>query len=167
MNSVVLSGTGTIVPSGTGLSCYRGPESSIPRLESKACGTRNLSNQNSYGILLTHSAVSTIADTQGYAGLEDGVDYHWGELFKAAALSTLLSIGSQAGSSDEESEIVRALRQGAGDSISQTGQQIVSRQLNIAPTLTIRPGFPVRLIVPMLERFIATDRGFAKARRGP
>ena len=24
---------------------------------------------------------------------------------------------------------------------------------------------PVRLIVPMLERFIATDRGFAKARR--
>jgi type IV secretion system protein VirB10 len=87
------------------------------------------------------------ADTQGYAGLEDGVDYHWGELFKAAALSTLLSIGSQAGSSDEESEIVRALRQGAGDSISQTGQQIVSRQLNIAPTLTIRPGFPVRVIV--------------------
>ena len=86
-------------------------------------------------------------DTQGYAGLEDGVDYHWGELFKAAALSTLLSIGAQTGSSSEESEIVRALRQGAGDSISQTGQQIVSRQLNIAPTLTIRPGFPVRVIV--------------------
>lgn len=25
---------------------------------------------------------------------------------------------------------------------------------------------PVRLIVPMLERFMATDRGFLKARRG-
>ena len=25
---------------------------------------------------------------------------------------------------------------------------------------------PIRLIVPMLERFIATDRGFATARRG-
>ncbi|MBS1165641.1 MAG: hypothetical protein H6R00_1666 [Proteobacteria bacterium] len=25
---------------------------------------------------------------------------------------------------------------------------------------------PVRLIVPMLERFMATDRGFARARRG-
>ena len=25
---------------------------------------------------------------------------------------------------------------------------------------------PVKLIVPMLERFIATDRGFARARRG-
>jgi type IV secretion system protein VirB10 len=87
------------------------------------------------------------ADAEGYAGLEDGVDYHWGELFKAAALSTLLSIGAQTGSSGDESDIVRALRQGAGDSISQTGQQIVSRQLNIAPTLTIRPGFPVRVIV--------------------
>lgn len=27
------------------------------------------------------------------------------------------------------------------------------------------PGDPVRLIVPMLERFIATDRGFSKARK--
>lgn len=26
---------------------------------------------------------------------------------------------------------------------------------------------PAKLIVPMLERFIATDRGFAKARRAP
>ncbi len=25
---------------------------------------------------------------------------------------------------------------------------------------------PIRLIVPMLERFIASDRGFARARRG-
>ncbi|MER9740830.1 TrbI/VirB10 family protein [Mesorhizobium sp. M0187] len=87
------------------------------------------------------------ADAEGYAGLEDGVDYHWGELFKAAALSTVLSIGAQAGSSGEESNIMRALRQGASDSISQTGQQIVQRQLNIAPTLTIRPGYPVRVIV--------------------
>lgn len=87
------------------------------------------------------------ADSEGYAGLEDGVDYHWGELFKAAALSTLLSVGAEAGSSGQDSDIVRALRQGASNSVSQTGQQIVSRQLDIAPTLTIRPGFPVRVIV--------------------
>ena len=87
------------------------------------------------------------ADAEGYAGLEDGVDYPWSELFKAAALSTLLSVGAEAGSSGQESDIVRALRNGASDSISQTGQQIVQRQLNIAPTLTIRPGFPVRVIV--------------------
>ncbi|TPW31390.1 TrbI/VirB10 family protein, partial [Martelella alba] len=88
------------------------------------------------------------ADSQGFAGLEDGVDYHWGELFKGAAvLSTILSIGAEAGSSSDESTIERALRQGTSDSISQTGRQIVQRQLNIAPTLTIRPGFPVRVLV--------------------
>lgn len=27
-------------------------------------------------------------------------------------------------------------------------------------------GDPLRLIVPMIERFMATDRGFAKAKRG-
>ena len=96
------------------------------------------------------------ADSEGYAGLEDGVDYHWGELFKAAALSTLLSVGAEAGTSGQESDIIRALRNGASDSINQTGQQIVQRQLNIAPTLTIRPGFPVRVILTrdlMLEPY--------------
>ena len=87
------------------------------------------------------------ADAEGYAGLEDGVDYHWGELFKAAVLSTILSVGASAGSSGNDSDLVSALKEGASDSISQTGRQIVQRQLNIAPTLTIRPGFPVRVIV--------------------
>ncbi|BCG75369.1 conjugal transfer protein TraI [Mesorhizobium sp. 113-1-2] len=86
-------------------------------------------------------------DAQGYAGLEDEVDYHWGELFKAAALSTVLSVGAQAGSSDQDSDIVRALRSGASDSVSQVGEQVVQRQFAIAPTLTIRPGFPVRVLV--------------------
>ncbi len=29
------------------------------------------------------------ADTEGYAGLEDQVDYHWWELARAAVLSTV------------------------------------------------------------------------------
>jgi type IV secretion system protein TrbI len=96
------------------------------------------------------------ADAEGYAGLQDGVDYHWGELFKAALLSTILSVGSEAGYSGNESDIARALQQGASNSTSQIGQQIVGRQLSIAPTLTIRPGFPVRVIVThdlVLERY--------------
>jgi len=87
------------------------------------------------------------ADTEGYAGLEDDVDNHWGMLFKAAVLSALLSVGSEAGTSQDENNLVQAIRSGASNSISQTGQQIVQRQLNIQPTLTIRPGFPVRVIV--------------------
>ena len=87
------------------------------------------------------------ADLQGFSGLQDGVDNHWGELFKAALLSTLLSVGSEAGTSGQENDLVQAIRQGASNSISQTGQQIVGRQLNIQPTLTIRPGFPIRVFV--------------------
>lgn len=87
------------------------------------------------------------ADAEGYAGLEDGVDHHWWDLAKAAVLSTLLSVGSQAGSAGEQSDIARAIRQGASDGVSQVGRQVVGQQLDIAPTLTIRPGFPVRVIV--------------------
>jgi type IV secretion system protein VirB10 len=87
------------------------------------------------------------ADTAGHAGLEDEVDNHWLELVKAAALSTLLGVGTELGSSGNDSDIIRALRRGGGDSLTQTGQQVVRRNLNIQPTLTIRPGFPVRVIV--------------------
>jgi type IV secretion system protein VirB10 len=86
------------------------------------------------------------ADTQGYAGLEDDVDYHWWELAKAAALSTLLSVGAEAGTSNSENNLAQAIREGASNSVSQVGQRIVERQLNVQPTLTIRPGFPVRVI---------------------
>lgn len=86
------------------------------------------------------------ADTQGYAGLEDGVDYHWWDLAKAAGLSTLLSIGAELAINDEN-RLLRAIRSGGQDTINDAGQQIVRRQLNVAPTLTIRPGFPVRVIV--------------------
>jgi type IV secretion system protein VirB10 len=98
------------------------------------------------------------ADTQGYAGLEDGVDYHWWDLAKAAALSTLLGIGTEL-ATDDNDRLVRAIRDGAQDTVNQAGQQIVQRQLQIAPTLTIRPGFPVRVIVTrdlVLEPYGAT-----------
>jgi type IV secretion system protein TrbI len=86
------------------------------------------------------------ADSQGYAGLEDGVDYHWGNLVGAAAISTLLGIGSELVLSGDNS-LVRALRTGTQDTLNQSGQTFVRRQLNVQPTLTIRPGFPVRVIV--------------------
>lgn len=86
------------------------------------------------------------ADVEGYAGLQDGVDYHWWELAKAAGLSTLLSIGAELATNDDD-RLIQALRNGGQDTINDAGQQIVRRQLNVAPTLTIRPGFPVRVIV--------------------
>ena len=87
------------------------------------------------------------ADVRGLSGLEDEVDYHWWDLIKAAALSTLLSVGAELGSNQDETDLMRALRRGSQDSINNTGQQLVRRQLNIQPTLSIRQGFPVRVIV--------------------
>lgn len=87
------------------------------------------------------------ADARGYAGLEDQVDRRWSGLFGMAALSTLLGVGAELGSSDDDSDILRALRDGASGTFNQVGQQAVGRGLSLAPTLTIRPGFPVRVMV--------------------
>lgn len=88
----------------------------------------------------------TGADTQGYAGLEDGVDYHWWDLMRAAGLSTLLAMGAEL-TMDDDDRLIQAIRSGAQDTINDAGQQIVQRQMQVGPTLTIRPGFPVRVIV--------------------
>ncbi len=87
------------------------------------------------------------ADPEGYAGLEDEVDNHWGALFNAAMLSTILSVGSEAGTSNNQNSLVDAIRRGSSDSFSQTGRQVVGRSLQVQATITIRPGFPVRVIV--------------------
>ena len=86
------------------------------------------------------------ADPAGYAGLEDSVDYHWGGVVKAALVSTLLGIGGELGAGGE-SDLVRALRRGGQDSVDRAGEQVVSRELDVRPTLTIRPGYPVRVLV--------------------
>lgn len=86
------------------------------------------------------------ADPRGFAGLQDRTNYHWGGVIKAALVSTVLGVGAELGSGDD-GNLVRALRRGSQDSINRAGEQIVSRELNVRPTLTIRPGFQVRVIV--------------------
>ena len=86
------------------------------------------------------------ADGAGFAGLQDRVNQHWGNLLKAAAVSTVLGVGAELGA-DSEDDLTRALRRGSQDTINQTGQQIVRRQLNVQPTLTIRPGHPLRVVI--------------------
>lgn len=86
------------------------------------------------------------SDPRGFAGLQDGTDYHWGGVLRAALVSTFLGAGSELGSGDD-GNLARAFRRGTQDSINRAGEQIVSRELNVRPTLTIRPGFPVRVLV--------------------
>ena len=89
-------------------------------------------------------------DVSGYAGLEDRVDWHWRRIVAGAAVSTLLGAGAEFASpqqSTAEGTVVIATREGAQDTINQVGQEITRRNLDIQPTLTVRPGFPLRVII--------------------
>jgi type IV secretory pathway VirB10-like protein len=89
-------------------------------------------------------------DPAGYAGLEDGVNWHWDRILAGAALSTLLGIGAELAAPESRtdgSRIVIAGRESAQETVNQVGQEITKRNMSIQPTLTIRPGFPMRVMV--------------------
>jgi type IV secretion system protein VirB10 len=84
-------------------------------------------------------------DASGYAGLEDRVDFHSWRLIKGVALSTLLGIGSEL-TFTGDGDLIEAIRRSTQDSVARAGDQITRRNLDIPPTITIRPGAPVRLV---------------------
>ena len=75
------------------------------------------------------------------------MDFHTFRLLKGVVLSTLLGVGTELSFDDAESDIVQALRESAQTSANQAGQKIVQRNLEIQPTIKIRPGWPLRVIV--------------------
>ncbi len=87
------------------------------------------------------------SDTAGYAGLADKVDFHTWQLLKGVALSTLLGVGTQLSFGSSESDLLRAIRESTQQSGARAGDQIVSRSLNIQPSITVRPGWPLRVVV--------------------
>jgi len=85
-------------------------------------------------------------DLSGQSGLRDRVDRHTGSLFKAAVLSSVLSIATEL-STDEEDELAEAIRSGGQDTINQAGQRVVTRALSRKPTIRVRPGWRLGVIV--------------------
>lgn len=85
------------------------------------------------------------SDPQGMAGLQDEVDHHWRQVWSAAVLSTMLAVG--VGTGDDESGLARAVRHGVGQGVSDVGQRAVDRSLGLRPTLTIRPGAHLRVVL--------------------
>jgi type IV secretion system protein VirB10 len=94
------------------------------------------------------------ADIYGQSGMKGHVDNHWGRVLGAATLSTLLSVGAGVAADRNyyrkdiyyPSSGQNALL-GAASSVSQTGQQLTDRAMNIQPTLTIPPGYEFNIIV--------------------
>lgn len=85
-------------------------------------------------------------DASGFAGLEDRVNNHWGRMLRAALVSSLLGVGTELAAGGED-DLVRALRSGLQDSTNEAGRRVVERELSVAPTLTVRPGFAFRVVV--------------------
>ncbi len=86
-------------------------------------------------------------DTGGYAGLADEVDFHTWKLLKGVALATVLGVGSQLAFGSSDSDLVKALQQSTQSTTNRAGQRLVERFLNVQPTITVRPGWPLRVIV--------------------
>lgn len=86
-------------------------------------------------------------DTAGYAGLSDKIDVHTWQLLKGVALSTLLGVGTELSFGSTESDLVRAIRESAQQSGSRAGDQLMTKNLNIQPTIRVRPGWPLRVVV--------------------
>ncbi len=86
-------------------------------------------------------------DAIGQSGLSDEVNNHWGQLFRAAIVTTLLSVGSEAGTSQSENNLAQAIRSGASNGFSMVGNRLIDRSLNVQPTLTARPGLPFTVLV--------------------
>ena len=87
------------------------------------------------------------SDASGYAGIRDRVDAHGLQLIKGVALSTLLGVGTELSTGDDKSELVRAIRESAQQSGGRAGDRLVARSLDIKPTIIIRAGTPVRVLV--------------------
>jgi type IV secretion system protein VirB10 len=90
------------------------------------------------------------ADPAGYAGLQDGVDWHWGRISAGAVLTTLLGVAAELAAPENSGDgqrVIVAGRESLQDSVNQVGQEMTRRNLSVQPTLTERPGLPVRIIV--------------------
>jgi type IV secretion system protein VirB10 len=86
-------------------------------------------------------------DAEGYAGLSDRIDRHTWQLLKGVALSTLLGVGAELGWGSGESDLVRAIRESTQQAGSRAGAELVRQSLDVQPTLRVRPGWPLRVIV--------------------
>ena len=90
-------------------------------------------------------------DLSGYAGFKDKVDNHFDRLIGGVFLSSVLSVGATMsggdydGSNDMSMDEVFAAN--AGEEINSAGEKITRKNLDVQPTIKIRPGFSVNVLV--------------------
>lgn len=89
-------------------------------------------------------------DLAGYSGLSDEVDNHWGRLILGVGLSTVLSAGISLSQGDVEGytpSITQGMAANAAEQINDVGKQFTKKNLDIQPTIKIKPGFNGNVLV--------------------
>jgi type IV secretion system protein VirB10 len=95
-------------------------------------------------------------DASGASGLSDRVDYHWDKLALAGGISTAVAIGGELAEGDnsgfgQTEDVGEQLREliagGASDTTSRIANKIIDRQLDVQPTITVRPGWRFNILL--------------------
>ena len=91
-------------------------------------------------------------DGQGESGLSDQVDNHYARIFGSAILMSMLGVGAQLSQPQTGNALTTpsASQQAAGalaQQINTVGTNLLNKNLNIQPTLNIRPGYTFNVLV--------------------
>jgi type IV secretion system protein VirB10 len=91
------------------------------------------------------------ADASGASGLADQVNHHWGTVATGVLVSAILSVGSAvaqgAASNDGSVTVINTGASTAASGASRVGDRIVNKGLDRQPTIQVRAGFPLRVLV--------------------
>lgn len=92
------------------------------------------------------------ADSAGYAGFQDKVNNHYFRLFASAFLMSGVTAGvslsqDNSGGSDDRQRASDAISEALGQQLGQVTAQLIAKNMNIAPTIEIRPGYRFNVIV--------------------
>jgi type IV secretion system protein TrbI len=87
------------------------------------------------------------ADARGQTGLSDKIDWHTSKLVKGIILSSLLGVGSELSFGGNGDDSLRSLARAVQSSSNSAGQEIVRRNLEVKPTIHIRGGTKLNVLV--------------------
>lgn len=90
-------------------------------------------------------------DTAGFGGFTDQVDDHLLQTFGSAVLVALIGAGTEMmlpqGEDSESSSAEDAARRSFAETFGHVSEQTVSKNLEVQPTLSIRPGYQFNVLV--------------------
>jgi len=87
------------------------------------------------------------ADAAGSAGLSGEVDAHIGRIVVASLISAVLGVAANESEDEDNARLSQSIGDAAAQQAAQTGSRIVDRELNVRPTLRVRAGARVRVLV--------------------